>query len=491
MIGRSILSYLPVNMANLLTAFGTIVVLTRLLEPEQFGTYAVAMITMQFFHMGLFTWMEAAMVRFQARAERENDVANHLKTLYRLAFITGIAGFTLVLLVLYLSPLDHRLVFVLVFALASTCLHIIFSLGMEAHKAAHRIKRYSVAYTSKTFIAFTLGILFIFTTPLQASAPFLGIICGLIIVGGIDFLFMKRLMRGGQYQPKKAKTYFVYGAPLCIGLLLSYALNSADVYLIAGIMGTASAGEYNAGYNLAARSLEILFVWVSMAVTPVAITAMEQDGSEKTREILKEYGAVLLWIAVPAAVGIALVSKDASFVLGEGVREGAISVMPWIAFAGLINGYMTYYIHRAFMLSGQTHKFVWALVLPVILNLGLNLILIPKMGLMGAVWSTIAAYVLAIILATILARQDFPLPLPVRAAAEIFASSAAMAGAVILLPLDGFTPGFLTLTIKASVGVTVYLIACWIINAADCRHVIADIYEKLTKFVKPSLVDGH
>ena len=491
MIGRSILSYLPVNMANLLTAFGTIVVLTRLLEPAQFGIYAVAMITMQFFHMALFTWMEAAMVRFQARAERENDVANHLKTLYRLAFITGIIGFTLVLAALYLSPLDNKLVFVLVFALASTCLHIIFSLGMEAHKAAHRIKRYSVVYTTKTFISFTLGILFIFTTPLQASAPFLGIICGLIIVGGIDLLFMKRLMHGGQYQPKKAKTYFIYGAPLCIGLLLSYALNSADVYLIAAIMGSASAGEYNAGYNLAARSLEVLFVWVSMAVTPVAITAMEQDGSEKTREILKEYGAILLWIAVPAAVGIALVSKDASFVLGEGVRKGATSVMPWIAFAGLINGYMTYYIHRAFMLSGQTHKFVWALVLPVILNLGLNLILIPKMGLMGAVWSTIAAYILAIISATILARQDFPLPLPVRAAAEIFAASAVMAGAVMLLPLDGFTPSFFTLTIKASVGIIVYLIACWIINAADCRRVIADIHAKLTNFVKSSPADEH
>ena len=143
------------------------------------------------------------------------------------------------------------------------------------------------------------------------------------------------------------------------------------------------------------------------------------------------------------------------------------------------------------MLSGQTHKFVWALVLPVILNLGLNLILIPKMGLMGAVWSTIAAYVLAIILATILARQDFPLPLPVRAAAEIFAASAAMAGAVMLLPLDSFTPGVITLIIKASVGITVYLIACWIINAANCRRVIADIQAKLTNFVKPSPVDGH
>jgi len=134
MIGRSILSYLPVNMANVLTAFGTIAILTRLLEPEQFGIYAVAMITMQFVHMALFTWLEAAMVRFQARAERENDVADHLVTLYRLALITGIAGFTLIMTVLYFSPLDEMLVFVLAFALSSTCLHIIFSLGMEAHK---------------------------------------------------------------------------------------------------------------------------------------------------------------------------------------------------------------------------------------------------------------------------------------------------------------------------------------------------------------------
>ena len=245
-------------------------------------------------------------------------------------------------------------------------------------------------------------------------------------------------------------------------------------------MGNASAGEYNAGYNLAARSLEILFVWVSMAVTPVAITAMEQHGTQQTREVLKEYGATLLWISVPATVGIALVSEDAGFLLGEGVRDGAISVLPWISFAGLINGFMTYYVHRAFMLSGKTHKFVWALVLPVILNLGLNLILIPTMGLMGAVWATIAAYILAIILATILARQDFPLPIPIRAAAETFACSAAMAGGVMLLPLGGFTPGFLTLTLEAGVGIAIYLTGCWIINAADCRRVIKDIRGKLT-----------
>lgn len=481
MLGKSILSYLPVNLANVLTAFGTIVVLTRLLEPAEFGCYAIAMITMQFVHMGLFTWMEAAMARFHARAERENDVSSHLKTLYRLGLLTGVVGFAVIMVGLALSPVDQTLLFILVFALGSTCLQILFNLGMEAHKAAHRIKRYSLTYSTQTLISFSLGILFVMFTPLKASAPFVGIILGLLIVGSLDLLFMVKRMKGGQYSPEKAKLYFTYGAPLCIGLLLSYALNSADVYLIGFLMGEASAGEYNAGYNLANRTLEILFVWVSMAVTPVAITAMEKKGTDESRDILKNYGATLLWIAVPAATGIALVSKDAGFILGEGVRENAVMVMPWIAVAGLINGLMTYYVHRGFMLSGQTQKFVWALVLPVILNIGLNIVLIPKFGLMGAVWATIFSYSLAIIIATYLARRDYPLPLPIRACVEIMGCSALMAIAVYNLPLSSLTPGFVTLVIKGAVGIAVYLIACWITNAANCRQVIRDIRSRISQ----------
>jgi len=481
MMGRSMLAYLPVNLANVLTSFGTIIILTRLLAPEEFGIYAIAMITMQFVHMGLFTWMEAAMARFQARAEREDDVASHLATLYRLAVATGLGGFAIIMVLLWALPLPERLSFVLVFALASTCLQVLFNLGMEAHRAAHRIKRYSLTYSTQTLFSFTLGILFILFTPFREASPFIGILIGLVIVGGIDLLFMAHRMKGGTYDKAKTKTYLTYGMPLCIGLLLSYALNSADVYLIAALMGEASAGEYNAGYNLSNRSLEILFVWVSMAVTPVAVTAMEQEGTDRSRDILKNYGATLMWIAFPAATGIALVSQDAGFILGEGVREGAVTVMPWIAFAGLINGLMTYYVHRAFMLSGQTQKYVWALVLPVILNIGLNLVLIPKYGLMGAVWATILCYSIALIIATFLARQDYPLPLPIRAAIELAICCGLMSGAVLLLPLKGLEPGVITLMIKASVGATVYLAACFALNAADCRQVVHQLRRKFDR----------
>ena len=170
MIGRSMLAYIPVNLANLLVSFGTIVVLTRLLNSEEFGRYALAVVTMHFTHMALFTWLEAAMARYQAKAEKDNDVNSHLRTIYRYAVITGAAGITLIMATLWALPLSNAMKSILVVTMTATTIQIFMNLGMEAHKAAHRIKRYSVTYSTQTIFSFSVGILLILFTPLREVA---------------------------------------------------------------------------------------------------------------------------------------------------------------------------------------------------------------------------------------------------------------------------------------------------------------------------------
>jgi|GEM_PF-334879 len=481
MIGKSALAYIPVNLANIITSFGTIVVLTRLFSGAEFGIYATAMITLQFVHMGFLTWIEAAMARFQARAERNDDISSHLKTLFIAALFTAAVGFCLIMGVLIALPLPQMVKTVLMFAIGSTCLQVFFNLGMEAHKAAHRIRRYSVIYTSQSILSFSLGIFLILATPLRVEAPFIGIVVATSLCLMIDLPFMIKRMKGGTFQKEKLSTYFKYGAPICFSLLLTYTLNSADMYLILGFMGTESAGQYNAGYNLANRSLEIVFVWLAMAVTPIAVTAMEKVGVEESKEVLKNYGAALLWITLPAATGIALVAENAGFILGESVREEAVKIMPLIAFAGVFNGLITYYAQRAFMLSGRTGMFVWCMVPPVILNIGLNLIWIPKFGLMGAVYATVLSYVLGLIISIWVGRKHYPLPIPVKATAQIIVSCMAMASAVHLLPIPSEWPDVIALLVKAALGGVVYLTVSLAINAANCRGLIFEILNKLKR----------
>jgi len=213
----------------------------------------------------------------------------------------------------------------------------------------------------------------------------------------------------------------------------------------------------------------MIFVWVSMAVTPIAVTMLEQEGLEKSRIIMRDYGATLLWITMPAATGIALVSNELGFVLGESVREGAVSIMPLIAFAGVLNGLISYYAQRAFMLSGKTSMFMWAMVPPVVLNIALNFWLIPKLGLIGAVYATLISYTLGFVLAMIVGRRYYPLPFPIIGFLKIALCCSAMAIVVRAINIPSSTPDFVALFIKAGIGALTYMLTSLAINAADCR----------------------
>jgi O-antigen/teichoic acid export membrane protein len=489
MLGRSALAYIPVNLASVIYSFGGLAVLTRLLTPAEYGRYQLAMVTMLFVHMGLFSWLEAAMARFQARAEREDDVNSHLKTIYANAGIMAVFGWIVSMIALYLLPIGLDMKTVLAFAITSTCFQMILNLGTEAHKAAHRITRYSATYSSHLLLSFIIGIVVILATPLREQGPFVGLMVASITVLLFDLPFMIKKMRGGKRQAEKLKTYFKYGFPISISLLLTYALASGDMYIIKAMMGDAAAGEYSASYNFANRSLDILFVWLGMAATPMAVTALEKEGLEKSKDIMRNYGALLLFVSLPAATGMALVASEVGFILGEGVREGAVKIMPLIAFAGVLNGMVSYYAHRAFMLSGKTQMFVWAMVPPVLLNIGMNIWLIPIFGLMGAVYSTVAAYGLGLVISLVLGRRYYPLPVPVRAFVEVSVACALMAAVVLALPLPKDMLDVVKLMIKAGIGASVYLFVAFATNAAGCRQIIIDVVQKVRAMKSSNIVE--
>ena len=477
--GRSIALYLPVNLATLLVSFGGLAILTRILEPMAYGRYAVALVTMHFVHMSLFTWVEAAVARFQARAERDGDEASFLRTLYTTAAVVGVLGAGGGALVVLALPMEAELRNVLAVAVATTAFQFILNLSFEAHKAAHRIGRYSAVYAGHQTLSFLLGILLVMATPLREMGMFVGIMAGAVVVGALDLPFMLARARGGRVEAARLRGYFLYGAPISVSLVLAYALNSADLYLITAWLGEAAAGTYSAGYNLANRGMEVLFIWVGMAVTPIAVTAFERDGEAASVPVMRDLAGVVFLLTVPAAAGLGLVAEPLGFVLGEGVREGAVRIIPWIAVSGLLNGYLAYYVHRAFMLSGRTGVYAAILAVPVVANIALNFWLMPLYGLGGAVAATVAAYALGVTLASVAARRYYPLPFAGKALAQTGLATGVMAAAVTALPptVDAL-PDVVEILVKAGVGGTAYIAACLALDAARTRTFIVALWRK-------------
>lgn len=181
---------------------------------------------------------------------------------------------------------------------------------------------------------------------------------------------------------------------------------------------------------------------------------------------------VLAAVAAPAAVGVALVAQPlAAVMVGAPMRVMAAQVMPWVALAGLMNGVALYYASEAFALARRTGLRAALMAAPVVLNVALNVVLLPAVGLMGAVWATVASYALALVVLGVAGRRLAPLAWPWAELTKVAGAVAAMAVAVAVLPAPG---GLAELALKAAVGAAVYGLAALALDVAGMRGVLRD-----------------
>ncbi len=195
--------------------------------------------------------------------------------------------------------------------------------------------------------------------------------------------------------------------------------------------------------------------------------ALERGGVAALKETAREQASLMLLICLPAAAGLALVAHPlAGLMVGEGLRDGAARVTPWIAMSGLFAGLTTYYLHTAFTLARRTRLLLAAMAIPALANLGLTWILIPRFGLDGAMWATTASYVIGAIASYAIGRRALALPIPWDAVLRCGLATAAMAVAVGLVPASG---GAIELFAKAAIGAVVYGLCAFALDAAGIR----------------------
>jgi len=452
MFWRGVLGYLPVNVAQGVVGLLTIVLFTRVLDPGQYGVYALAFSVGSLTQTILLTWTEAAMARFLATRGEDGRLADHFATLYRLWTVAALAV-PLACVGVAVSPLHAPLKVAVIAALASTLVNSLAKLALERRRAAGEVSGAAALTILQTVGGFVGGLALAFAG-LGGAAPILGVgaisaLCVMLILPGE----LKRLS-GGRFDRALARDYARYGLPVSLSLILALVLASTDRLLLGAFLDEATVGIYHAGYSLGSRTLDVVFIWLGMAGAPALISALERGGPAALDEAAREQAGFMALLTLPAAVGLALVARPlADLMIGEPLRAGASHVTPWIAASGWLSGVTTYYLLQAFTLARRTSLLIVSMSAPAAANVLLNLVLIPRIGLDGALWATTTSYGLGAVAAWALGRRACPLPIPWRVLAKAGVACATMALAVRLLPSPGGLP---ELVLKAGVGAAVY-----------------------------------
>jgi O-antigen/teichoic acid export membrane protein len=451
---RGVLGYLPVNIAQGVVGLLTLVVFTRLLSPAEFGHYALGFSVMSLLHTAIFTWNEAALARFQVAEQDSGAGADHAATVQRTWL-----GLLLLLLPVACAavlawPMSGPLKLAVLSGLVAILPRTYAKLAQERRRAIGDVRGAAAIDLVQILGGFVIGAACALAG-FGGASPLIGFgaAAALSVVWAIPQ--ERAAWRGGRFDPARARRYAAYGTPVAASLILSLVLTSTDRFLLAAFLDEAAVGLYHAGYSLASRTIDVLFIWLGAAGGPALVAALERGGREGLASEAREQASLMLLLGAPAAVGLALVAVPlCELMLGQDVRDGAAHVTPWIAASALFSGLTTYYFHQAFTLGRRTRLLIVVMAAPALANLVLNLLLIPAFGLDGALWATLASYAIGLAASLALGRRVLPLPIPWTCLAQAAFASALMAVAVVFTPALG---GLVELALKAGVGAAVYL----------------------------------
>jgi O-antigen/teichoic acid export membrane protein len=258
-----------------------------------------------------------------------------------------------------------------------------------------------------------------------------------------------------------------YGVPLSLTVALAAVIFSSDRFLIAGFLGESAAGLYSVAVDFTSQTLTLLMMVISLAIFPLAVRAWEQHGREAAQEKMRSNAALLLAVGVPCVIGLTVLAPGISHCfLGQRYRTAAAGIIPLVALGSFLAGLKAYHFDAAFQFVHRTIIQVWIVLFAAGVNLGLNVVMIPRWGINGAAVASVLAYAVSIMVTAWIGRRYFELPFPPRPCAQVLLAGGAM-GLVLFPCRQQVHP--LAVTAQIVAGALVYggvLVAC---NFLDLR----------------------
>jgi len=254
----------------------------------------------------------------------------------------------------------------------------------------------------------------------------------------------------------KFREYLSYSVPMVPKELANQLLRQSDKFLIVYFISPSATAIYAISYGVASIFPNFTGI-MNPTLYPMVSEAWDEGDTQSIQEFYTGLAKVYVLLGAPAFVGLTLLAWPILRILStvEVANKGWVLV-PLLSVAFLTNGFenpIVYVLNAA----EQTRKVAIGNGIAVTLNIALNLVLIPTIGLPGAAVAMIFALVAEFVYIYIKVTQYVSIPIPVSTAVKACVGSALMASVlrfglpvvdaprmeVLLYPIVGSTIYFL------------------------------------------------
>lgn len=269
----------------------------------------------------------------------------------------------------------------------------------------------------------------------------LGYLLGLLLAGafmGIPYLVLALHNVTVIIRWNTLKAILGYSLPLVPHGLAGWVLELSDRVILERYVSLGELGLYAIGYQFG-TVMTLIASAINYAWVPFLFKLDAQEGeSAKPRlaRLVTYYTLALLW----TALGLVLLVNELLIVLTAPGYHSAYRIVPWVVGGLLMNG--LYFIPVNFLfLKAKTGLVPLVTISSGIVNVGLNLWLVPAYGIMAAAWATFVAYSIMLIMVWIASQRVYPFPFEYKRLGHI-------ALATVMLAVIGSNLRFSSITLE-------------------------------------------
>lgn len=388
-----------VGITNIVLALKGIILLpiiTKTLGAEGYGIWAQVGITLGLTSPIAGLILSYSFVRFFAAVKDKKEIQNGFFSI----LITQLCWSSVIALVLFFlaTPIantlfgDTNAVDIVKITAIIIPFSTINALMISYFRAYLQMKTFSALTIIQSFGELAAIMYFL----LQGYGIFGAVISLLIVIVIMDLIMLAMIISQiGIGIPKFAnmRSYLKFSTPLIPTEFANWAVKSSDRYVIALFMGLAPVGIYSAAYGLA-NAISMLTNPFGLLLVPNISKLYDEGKIEDVKRFLAYSFKYILMLIIPAAFGVSILAKPILQIMTtpEFVSSGCL-IVPFVASSlVLLCIYAILVQVIALVKKNEIVGTIWTIA--ALTNLGLNVIFVPRIGILGAAITTLIAYVM-------------------------------------------------------------------------------------------------
>ncbi len=381
---------------SFLVSFFMIAIVARYLGPENLGKLSYAQSFIAIFSMFASLGIDNLLFRdLVSHPERENEI---LGTAFCIKLFFGVLTTIATVLTAFFLNSDKILTFIILILSLS---FIVQPFNITSSVFGARVKsKYATIITIITSIVVPImKLLVIFFG--KGIIFFAGIIVLDIIINSTISLFLytkvfKNHIRNWYFSGIYARSLIKHSLPLLFAGVSAYLFNRIDQVMLQNMIGPTSVGLYNSAVQITELVAGFIPGIIIGSLLPAIINAKKISADMYIKRV-RQLVIFIFSMSVILVSAIALLAPViVSIIYGTefSVSASILRIYVWSSTLAILVSILQQHLVN----EGLTHTFFVLSATTAVFNILANLVLIPKYGVYGAAFSTIASLLLYLIL---------------------------------------------------------------------------------------------